>query len=158
MLEIRTANAADATLILQFITDLATYEKAASEVIATEADIKNSLFADDSTTQAVICEIQGKPIGFAVYFFTYSTWLGKNGIYLEDLYVTPEYRGKGAGKVLLKYLAKLAVAKNCGRFEWRVLDWNEPARKFYESFGALPQSEWIGYRLDGEALTDFAGK
>ncbi|MCK4406851.1 MAG: GNAT family N-acetyltransferase [Bacteroidales bacterium] len=99
--------------------------------------------------------INEKPVGFAVYFYNYSTWLGKNGLYLEDLYVSPKYRGKGAGKMLLKHLAKIAVSKDCGRFELSVLDWNEPAMKFYESFGAKPQSEWLVYRLEGEALRDF---
>ena len=91
-----------------------------------------------------------------VYFFNYSTWLGKHGLYLEDLYVTPEQRGAGAGKALLRHLAKLAVARGCGRFEWSVLDWNTPAIEFYDSIGARPQNEWIGYRLAGEALTSFA--
>ncbi|WP_312361104.1 GNAT family N-acetyltransferase, partial [Stutzerimonas balearica] len=94
--------------------------------------------------------------GYAVYFFNYSTWLGKHGLYLEDLYVTPQQRGVGAGKALLRYLAKLAVARGCGRFEWSVLDWNQPAIDFYESIGARPQNEWIGYRLAGDALSEFA--
>ena len=97
-----------------------------------------------------------QPIGFAVYFYNYSTWLGKNGLYLEDLYVTPESRGIGAGKALLQHMANIAVDQDCGRFEWRVLDWNEPSIKFYQSIGALPQDEWIGYRLDGQALLDFS--
>ena len=100
----------------------------------------------------VICENDGEPIGFAVYFFNFSTWLGKLGLFLEDLYVTPECRGIGAGKALLKHLAGIAVAKDCGRFEWNVLDWNEPSIRFYESLGAEPLSEWIGYRLTGPAL------
>lgn len=155
-MRIRPANADDSALILRFITDLAIYEKAEDAVIATESDIRNSLFAGDSTTGAVICEIDNQAVGYAVYFFNYSTWLGKNGMYLEDLYVSPESRGMGAGKALLKHLAQIALSKNCGRFEWSVLDWNEPAIKFYQSIGAKPQDEWVGYRLTGKALTDLA--
>lgn len=155
-INIRPASVEDSTLILRFITELAIYENAEDEVVATETDIRDNLFASDSTASALICEIDGQAIGFAVYFFNYSTWLGKHGLYLEDLYVSPEFRGAGAGKALLKHLARLAVSKNCGRFEWSVLDWNEPAIGFYKSIGALPQDEWIAYRLSGKALTDFA--
>ena len=155
-LKIRAANADDSALILRFITDLAIYEKAEDAVIATEADIRNSLFAVNSTTSAVICEIDDQAVGFAVYFFNYSTWLAKNGLYLEDLYVSPECRGMGAGKALLKYLAQIALSKNCGRFEWSVLDWNQPAIEFYQSIGAKPQDEWVGYRLTGKALEELA--
>jgi len=155
-LKIRPANADDSALILRFITDLAIYEKAEDAVIATEADIRNSLFAVNSTTSAVICEIDDQAVGFAVYFFNYSTWLAKNGLYLEDLYVSPECRGMGAGKALLKYLAQIALSKNCGRFEWSVLDWNQPAIEFYQSIGAKPQDEWVGYRLTGKALEELA--
>jgi GNAT superfamily N-acetyltransferase len=104
----------------------------------------------------LICEQGEEAVGFAVYFFNYSTWLGQHGLFLEDLYVSPQHRGSGAGKALLRHLAQLAVANDCGRFEWNVLDWNQSAIDFYESFGARPQSEWIGYRLTGEALTAFA--
>jgi GNAT superfamily N-acetyltransferase len=153
---IRTASAEDSQLILRFITDLAIYEKAEDAVIATQNDIEQSLFGEGSTTKAVICEIDDQAVGFAVYFFNYSTWLGKHGLYLEDLYVSPEFRGTGAGKALLVYLAKIAVAHDCGRFEWSVIDWNEPAIKFYQSLGAEPQNEWVPYRLTGQALTDLA--
>ena len=155
-IEIRPADAKDAALLLRFITDLAIYEKAEDAVLASEADIRHSLFGKGSTTSAVICEIDGKPVGYAVYFFNYSTWLGKNGLYLEDLYVSPECRGLGAGKALLKHLAQIALSKNCGRFEWSVLDWNEPAIRFYQSIGAEPQDEWVAYRLTGQALKDLA--
>ncbi|WP_296057144.1 GNAT family N-acetyltransferase [uncultured Amphritea sp.] len=155
-IEIRQATVEDSGLILRFVTELAIYEKAENEVIATVADIKNSLFGPDSATQAVICNLNNEPIGFAVYFFNYSTWLGKHGLYLEDLYVSPEYRSVGAGKALLKHLASIALSKNCGRFEWSVLDWNEPAIQFYQSIGAKPQDEWVGYRLTGNALEEFA--
>ncbi len=155
-MEIRQATVEDSALILRFVTELAIYEKAENEVIATESDIENSLFASDSTTKAVICSINNEPIGFAVYFFNYSTWLGKHGLYLEDLYVFPKFRGVGAGKALLKHLAEIALSKNCGRFEWSVLDWNEPAIQFYQSIGAKSQDEWVGYRLTGKALEEFA--
>ncbi len=155
-IDIHQATIADAALILRFVTELAIYEKAEHEVIATEADIRNSLFGASSTVRALICRAGGEPIGFAVYFFNYSTWLGKNGLYLEDLYVSPANRGTGAGKALLKHLAQIAVENDCGRFEWNVLDWNEPAIKFYQSIGAKPLNEWVGYRLAGQALEDFA--
>ena len=154
--KIRKATIDDSSLILTFVKELATYEKAQDEVLASVEDIEKNLFDANTTTEAVICLSGNKPIGFAVYFFNFSTWLGKNGLYLEDLYVSPEFRGCGAGKKLLKYLAQLAVENNCGRFEWSVLDWNEPAIKFYESIGAKPLSEWVGYRLEAQSLTDFA--
>ncbi|WP_424948428.1 N-acetyltransferase family protein [Candidatus Spongiihabitans sp.] len=156
MIEIRQATVEDAALILKFVTELAAYEKARNEVVATVVDIKNSLFCGDSTTSAVICSKGHEPIGYAVYFFNYSTWLGKPGLYLEDLYVSPEHRGIGAGTAMLKHLAKIALSKNCGRFEWSVLDWNESAIKFYQSIGAKSQQEWVGYRLSGKALEEFA--
>jgi GNAT superfamily N-acetyltransferase len=155
-LTIRPATPDDAELILGFITELAIYEKAEHEVKTDAAGIRDSLFADGSTAHGLICEHDGQPIGYAVYFFNYSTWLGRHGLYLEDLYVSPEARGLGAGKALLRHLAQLAVARDCGRFEWSVLDWNTPAIDFYESFGARPQSEWTTYRLTGQALLDFA--
>ncbi len=157
-LHIRNATANDSTIILRFITDLAIYEKAEHEVIANADSIRASLFGANSTTQAVICELDNQPIGFAVYFFHYSTWLANHGLYLEDLYVDPEQRGIGAGKALLQHLAHMAVVKDCSRFEWSVLDWNKPAINFYDSIGAKPQAEWIRYRLDGEALVEFAGE
>lgn len=153
---IRKAVKKDAALILEFVKELAKYEKAEHEVVASEVDILKSLFGDNATALAVICERNNLPIGFAVYFYNYSTWLGKNGLYLEDLYITPAERGTGAGRSVLKYLAQQAVARNCGRFEWSVLDWNEPAIKFYESLGAKAQSEWVGYRLTGQALLNLA--
>jgi len=155
-IEIRPASAGDAELILRFITDLAIYEHAEDAVVATANDIRHSLFGSGSTTQAIICEVDSRPAGFAVYFFNYSTWLGKHGLYLEDLYVSPEFRGLGAGKALLKHLARIAVARDCGRFEWSVLDWNEPAIRFYKSLGARPKDEWVPYRLAGQALLDLA--
>lgn len=153
---VREATTEDAGLILGFIQELATFEKAEHEVVATVEDIRNALFDSVKTTKAIICTSDDEPIGFAVYFLNFSTWLGKYGLYLEDLYISPDYRGTGAGKRLLKYLAELAVEHNFGRFEWSVLDWNEPAIKFYESIGATAQSEWVGYRLEGQSLLDFA--
>ena len=156
IIKVREAAVDDAELILHFIVELAIYEKAEHEVLATVADVRNSIFGASSIAHALICERDDKPIGFAVYFYNYSTWLGKNGLYLEDLYVTPEHRGAGAGTALLQYMAKIAVSEGCGRFEWRVLDWNEPSIQFYQSIGALPQDEWVGYRLDGQSLLDFS--
>lgn len=155
-LTIRDAQASDTLTILNFVKDLARYEKAEHEVKATEAHIESTLFGEKPKVHAVICEQDSQPVGFAVYFYNYSTWLGQNGIYLEDLYVSPESRGSGAGKALLKHIAKIAVENNCGRFEWSVLDWNEPAIQFYQSLGAKPLDEWIGYRLTGDALVQLA--
>lgn len=153
---IHEANRDDSSTILRFVKELAAYEKAEHEVLATEQTIKDSIFSEHSTTKAIICEKDGNPIGFAVYFFNYSTWLGKHGLYLEDLYVSPSERGSGAGKALLKHLAGIAIANDCGRFEWNVLDWNKPAIDFYESLGAKPKSEWLGYQLTGENLIALA--
>lgn len=155
-IEIRPAVITDAALILQFIKDLARYEKAEDQVSANLQDIESSIFGPQSKVKSIICSMGQKPVGFAVYFYNYSTWQGKNGLYLEDLYISPEYRQFGAGKRMLKYLAKKAVQEDCGRFEWNVLDWNEPAIKFYESIGAKAKSEWIGYQLAGDALTTFS--
>lgn len=146
-LTIRVATSADASTILQFITELAIFEKAEHEVLTSVEMIKQTLFSTDAKAHALICERAGQAIGFAVYFFNYSTWLGKYGLYLEDLYVTPDARRSGAGKALFKALAKIAASNDCGRFEWSVLDWNTPAIKFYEALNAQAKTEWIGYRL-----------
>lgn len=153
---IRRAAIDDAALILKFVKELAIYEKAEHEVLATEEHIRNTLFGLRSTTHAIICEKETHPVGFAVYFFNYSTWLGKHGLYLEDLFITPTERGSGVGKTLFKHLAQIAVQQRCGRFEWSVLDWNEPAINFYESVGAKPLKEWVMYRLSGQELINFA--
>jgi GNAT superfamily N-acetyltransferase len=155
-INIREAVIEDAQLILDFVKSLAVYEKAESEVVAGVEDIKKSIFSSDSNAHALICHIDDKPAGFAIYFYNYSTWHGKPGLYLEDLFIDSEYRGSGAGKALLKHLAIIAESKNCCRFEWSVLDWNSPAIDFYEALGAKPQKEWIKYRLDGNALREFA--
>lgn len=156
MITIREAIIDDAGLILHFVRELAIYEKAEHEVLADEDAIRRIIFGEDSRVDALICEHQGEPIGFAVYFYNYSTWLGKMGLFLEDLYVSPQHRGLGAGKALLQRLARTAVERDCGRFEWNVLDWNEPSIKFYESLGAEPLHEWVGYRLTGDALSALA--
>ncbi len=156
MFTIRDATPDDAGTILRFITELAIYEKAEHEVEATVESVTDSLFGPASVSQAAICERDGMPVGFAVWFYSYSTWLARNGLYLEDLYVTPDQRGTGAGRSMLRHLARIAVEKGCGRFEWSVLDWNEPAIKAYEAIGAEPLSEWTRYRLAGPALEAFA--
>ncbi|MEC4087944.1 MULTISPECIES: GNAT family N-acetyltransferase [Pseudoalteromonas] len=153
---IRHAQKDDAATILHFINELAIYEKEPDAVLNTVADIEQKLFGNDVRAHALICEQEGEAIGFAVYFFNYSTWLGKYGLYLEDLYVAQDQRGQGAGKALMKFLAQLAIEKDCGRFEWVVLDWNKPAIDFYNSIGAKPQDEWIIYRLTGDELRAFA--
>jgi GNAT superfamily N-acetyltransferase len=155
-IKIRDAVKADAAAILHFINELAVYEKEPDAVLNTVSEIESKLFGDNVRAHALICEEQGEAIGFAVYFFNYSTWLGKYGLYLEDLYVAQNKRGNGAGRAIMKYLAQLALEKDCGRFEWVVLDWNQPAIDFYHSIGAKQQNEWIINRLSGEALRSFA--
>ncbi|GMB81372.1 GNAT family N-acetyltransferase [Shinella zoogloeoides] len=154
---IRPATAADAAIILRFIRELADYENALDEVAATEETVAASLFGEGSVSFAAICETEaGEPAGSAVWFKTYSTWQAKNGLYLEDLYVTPAHRGAGVGRMLLRHLARVAVAEDCARFEWSVLDWNEPAIRVYEAIGAEPKKEWVRYRLTGDRLKRFA--
>ncbi|MCQ8819966.1 GNAT family N-acetyltransferase [Pseudoalteromonas agarivorans] len=154
-IEIRDAKKSDAPTILQFITELAIYEKEPDAVKTDEQAIIKTLFSEGATAHSVICLEDDEPIGFAVYFYNYSTWLGKNGLYLEDLYVSPDSRGNGAGKQIMKHLANKAIKNDCGRFEWVVLDWNQPAIDFYNSIGAKAQNEWIIYRLAGQDLLDF---
>lgn len=158
MIEIRSATAADAQLIFDFIVELAIYEKAQHEVVTTVDEITATLFGPAAKARALVCSVDGKPAGYAVYFYNYSTWLGRNGIWLEDVYVTPACRGRGAGKALLKHVAGIAVAENCGRVEWSVLNWNTPAIDFYESLGARPLDEWTNYRVTGAALKTLAEK
>ncbi|MDE2182777.1 MAG: GNAT family N-acetyltransferase [Alphaproteobacteria bacterium] len=153
---IRSARPGDEGLILSFIRDLAVYEKLAHEVAASEADIRARLFCDNPRAFCDIAEVDGAPAGFAIWFFNFSTFLGRHGLYLEDLFVRPEFRGAGVGKALLAHLARRAVAEGCGRFEWWVLDWNEPAIAFYKSLGAEPMAEWTVFRLTGEALERLA--
>ena len=153
---IREATIDDAQLILHFIEALALYEKLPDEVETDESMIAKTLFCDAPKAHCLICDIDGEPAGFALYFFNYSTWKGKYGIYLEDLFVSPEHRGKGAGKALLVHIAGVAVANDCGRFEWSVLDWNTPSIEFYKSLGARPMDGWDIYRVDGDNLEKLA--
>ncbi|MEA9707543.1 GNAT family N-acetyltransferase [Xanthomonas campestris] len=155
-LQIRSATPADAALLHELVTALAVYEREPDAVKATPEDLRASLFGEGATAHALLCEQGGQVLGFAVYFFNYSTWLGRNGLYLEDLFVRPQARGQGAGLALLRHLAQLAVDKGCGRFEWSVLDWNQPAIEFYQAVGARPMEGWTVYRLDGERLAAFA--
>lgn len=154
-LRIRPATAADTPLILEFIRSLADYEKLTHEVSATEEQLRRTLFAEPPTAFCVLGFLEDAPVGFALYFFNYSTFLAKPGLYLEDLFVKPEYRGRGFGKTLLLHLAKLANARDCGRMEWTVLDWNKPAIDFYESLGARRMREWQICRLTGAALEQY---
>lgn len=155
---IRAATLADADLIAALVRELADYEKLLHECRVTPEAIAASLFGDRPQAECVIAEWQGAPVGFALFFHNYSTFLARPGLYLEDLFVRPAARGRGVGKALLQYLATLAVERGCGRFEWSVLDWNAPAIAFYESLGAKAQSEWTIYRVTGEALTALAAK
>jgi GNAT superfamily N-acetyltransferase len=153
---LRAAVPGDVETILGFITELAEYENLAHEVVATPADLGAALFGDSPVAEVVIADCDGSAAGFALFFKSYSTFLGRPGLYLEDLYVTPKARGRGVGKALLRHLATLARSRKYGRIEWAVLDWNSPAIDFYDRMGARPLSEWITYRLTGEAL-DAAG-
>ena len=153
---IRESGSADVPLILNFIKGLAEYEKLSHEVVATEEGLKETLFGKNPKAEVILGYFRNEPVAFALFFHNYSTFLGKPGIYLEDLFVLPEMRGKGFGKVMLSYLAKLAKKRNCGRLEWSVLDWNEPALKFYKSIGARKMEEWTTQRLDGIALIKLA--
>ncbi|MGA1742430.1 MAG: GNAT family N-acetyltransferase [Pseudohongiellaceae bacterium] len=156
-MKIRKAESKDADIILALIKELAIYEKAEHEVQTSADEIRETLFGKNCKAAALIAETDDKEVvAYAVYFYNYSTWLGKNGIYLEDIYVTPKYRRHGIGRALLQQLASLAVKENCGRFEWAVLDWNTPAIEFYQSLGAKPQNEWTVYRLSGNKLHEFA--
>ena len=153
---IRPATIEDTGLILRFIRELADYEKLLHEVIADEATLKQSLFGEIAHAKVVIGEYNGAAVSFALYFHNFSTFIGRPGIYLEDLYVQPTMRGKGLGKILLGYLASLAIELNCGRLEWWVLDWNKPAIDFYQSLGAQPMDEWTVNRVAGQALGKLA--
>ena len=155
---VRVASPADTGLILEFIRDLAEYEKLLHEVEATEADIRRDLFGENPRCFCDIAEHEGKPVGFALWFYNYSTFRGRAGIYLEDLFVKPEARGLGAGKALLSRLAQRCVEADLGRLEWAVLNWNAPSIAFYDSLGAGAMTEWTVRRLDGEALRRLAGE
>jgi GNAT superfamily N-acetyltransferase len=154
--EIRPACAKDVPIILQLIRDLATYERAPDEVTATEEQLVDVLFGERPAAEVLLAFEGELPVGFAVYFYNFSTWLGRPGLYLEDLFVKPEERGKGYGRALLVELAKIARDRGCGRMEWAVLDWNEPAIKFYQALGAKPMHEWTVFRLTRDEIARLA--
>ena len=149
---LRFAGREDVPLILAFIRELAEYEREPDAVLADEATLADSLFGARPGAEVVLAEVDGQPAGFALFFHNFSTWLGRRGLYLEDLFVRPAYRGRGVGQVLMAYLATLALERGCGRFEWSVLDWNAPAIGFYRRIGAVGMDEWTVQRLTGDAL------
>jgi GNAT superfamily N-acetyltransferase len=155
---VRAASDEDLPLILSFIKELAEYEHLSHEVVATEETLRHWLFGGSPVAEVLIGEDREGPAGFALFFHSFSTFLGRPGIYLEDLYVRPEFRGRGIGRALLVDLAKLAKERGCGRLEWSVLDWNEPAIGFYKGIGASPVGGWTVYRVSGEALEELAGR
>ncbi len=155
---IKPATIDDTPLVLMFIKGLAEYEGLEHEVAATEEGLRKAMFGPKPSAEAVIGYSGDEPIGFAVFFHTFSTFLGSSSLYLEDLFVLPEWRGKGLGRQLLSYLAHVAMARDCERLEWSVLDWNEPSIRFYQGLGALPRDEWTVYRLSGEALERLSGE
>jgi GNAT superfamily N-acetyltransferase len=155
---IRFAAAADVPLILRFIRGLAEYEKLPHEVTATEDLLRETLFGSRQVAEVLIGEFHGQAVGFALFFHNYSTFLGRPGIYLEDLFVTPAMRGRGFGRALLVYLARLATERKCGRVEWSVLDWNEPSIRFYKKLGAVAMDDWTIFRLTGQALAQLAAE
>ena len=154
--EIRRATRADIPVVLELIHALAEYEKLAHLVRADAALLADELFGASSPAETLLCIAQNRAVGFAVYFHNFSTFMGRKGLFLEDLFVRPEQRGRGYGKALFMHVARTAHERGCGRFEWSVLDWNTPAIDFYTAAGAKPQDEWTVYRLEGEALHDFA--
>lgn len=155
---IRPATRADVPLILTLVRELAEYEREPDAVTATEPMIEEALFGAKPHAEAVIAEVDGVAVGFALYFFNFSTWTGRPGLYLEDLFVRPESRGHGSGKALLRHLAGVALDRGCGRFEWSVLDWNTPAIDFYRAMGAQAMDEWTIQRVSGDALVRLAGR
>ena len=155
--EFRFAERADVSLILKFIKELADYEKLLHEVVATEEILEEWLF-DKQKAEVIFALENGKEVGFALFFHNFSTFLGRSGIYLEDLFVIPKYRGKGYGKALLEKLAEIAVERGCGRLEWWVLDWNKPSIDFYKSMGAVPMDEWTVFRIAGDTLEKMGKK
>ena len=157
-MNIRPAKATDIDEILALIYELALYEKAPEEAKATESQIRESFFGDNPKVFCELVEVDGDIAGFAIWFLNYSTWQGKHGIYLEDLFIRPQFRGRGFGKALLKHLAQICVERGYGRFQWWVLDWNEPSIEFYKSIGAVAMDEWTVYRVTGDALIDLANE
>ena len=157
-IQIRAATIEDAPFILELIRELAEYERLSHEVTATGQQIRDTLFGPRPAAEVLLASFDGASVGFAVFFTTYSTFVAKPGLYLEDLFVKPHARGKGIGRALLARLAQVAMERDCGRLEWAVLNWNEPSIRFYEKLGAVPLREWTTYRLSGEPLTELAGK
>ncbi len=155
-LEIVSASVSDIPLILSFIRKLAEYEKLSDQVVATEERLREGLFGARPMAEVVLAYLAGEPVGFALFFHNFSTFLARPGIYLEDLFVDPPQRGKGVGKALLIHLAGIAKERGCGRFEWAVLDWNQPAIEFYKGLGAVPQDDWTSFRVTGDALDRLA--
>jgi GNAT superfamily N-acetyltransferase len=155
--QIRPSGVEDVPTILQLIRDLAAYERAPDEVTATEEQLVDVLFGERPAAEVLLAFEQESPVGFALYFYNFSTWLGRPGLYLEDLFVKPEKRGKGYGRALLVELAKIAHDRGCGRMEWAVLNWNEPAIKFYRALGATPMHEWTVFRLTRDEIARLAG-
>lgn len=155
---LRFATAADVPLVLELIRGLAEYERLAGEVVADEATLAAHLFGARPAAEVVIAEHEGAPAGFALFFHNFSTFVGRPGLYLEDLFVRPELRGRGIGETLLAFLARLAVERDCGRFEWAVLDWNQPAIRFYERLGAKAMDAWRVFRVDGPRLEALAAR
>jgi GNAT superfamily N-acetyltransferase len=153
---LRTAVEADAGVILRFIRALAEYEKLSHMVVATEQSLREQLFGARPAAETLIASLDGEDAGFALFFSSFSTFLGKPGIYLEDLFVLPAARSKGVGRVLLTEVARIATARNCGRLEWAVLDWNSPTIGFYKKLGAVPMDEWTTYRVTGDVLRRLA--
>jgi GNAT superfamily N-acetyltransferase len=156
MIAIRPAAEHETALILGFIRDLAIYERLEHAVVATEANLRRTLFGPHPVAHALFACIDDEPVGFAIYFYNYSTFLGRPGVYLEDLYVRPAARGRGVGRAVLAHLARLALEQGCGRLEWSVLDWNEPAIRFYRALEAVAADDWTTFRLSGEALARLA--
>ncbi|HWU22783.1 MAG TPA: GNAT family N-acetyltransferase [Nocardioides sp.] len=154
---IREATPADVPEVLRLIRALATYEREPDAVVTTEADLHRWVFGDDAVASVLVAEVDGRVVGIALWFRSYSTWTGQPGIYLEDLFVEPEHRGSGLGKTLLAALARIAVERGYPRVEWAVLDWNQPSIDFYDALGARPQDDWSTYRLTGEALAALGG-
>lgn len=155
---IREATRADIPIIFQLIRDLAEYERAPNEVVTDEAGLSEVLFGQRPAAEVLLAFAGERPVGFALFFHNFSTWLGRPGLYLEDLFVKPDERGKGFGRALLVRLAQVARERNCGRMEWAVLDWNEPAIQFYRKLGATPMDEWTVFRLTGEGIARLAGQ
>lgn len=155
-LAIRAAERSDVPLILEFIRGLAEYERLSDKCVATEAGLEDTLFGERRYAECILAHWDGAPAGFALFFHNYSTFLAKPGIYLEDLFVKPELRGRGIGKGLLARLARLAIERDCGRVEWAVLDWNTPSIDFYKGLGAVPMDDWTVFRLTGDALDRLA--